>query len=245
MNQRRWVSLAAFCLFALQVNSVAAAKYKVQKDGVADGGTLSGQITYDGTPPAPEMVKVDEDVEACGGPERKAEDLLVNGSGGIQNVVVSITNVKAGKQWDLGGEFTYDQKDCRFIPRVLLIAPKSAGVVLNSDNIGHNFHTISKGIYNVNKKIQANAQMAVKKNKIRKSGMIRAKCDIHSWMGGWWVVPDNPYAAVSDADGKFSITGIPAGTYTVKIWHEKLGESTQEVVVKAGETTAMSTSLKL
>ncbi|MDH3451935.1 MAG: carboxypeptidase regulatory-like domain-containing protein [Gammaproteobacteria bacterium] len=245
MNQRRWVTLALFCLFAVQVHSAAAAKYKVLKDGVADGGTLSGQITYDGTPPAPEVVVVDEDVEACGGAERKAEDLLVSGSGGIQNVVVSITDVKAGKQWDFGGEFTYDQKTCRFIPRILLIEPKSSGVVLNSDSIGHNFHTVSKGIFNVNKKIQGNSEMAVQKNKIRKSGMIRAKCDIHSWMGGYWVVPENPYATLSDADGQFSITDIPAGTYTVKIWHEKLGESTQEVVVKPGETTEMKASLKL
>jgi hypothetical protein len=223
MSQLRWITFAVFCLFALQVHTAAAAKYKVLKDGVADGGTVSGVISYDGTPPAPETVTVDEDVEACGGAERKAEDLLVNGSG--QNVMVSITKVKAGKQWDFGGEFTYDQKNCRFIPRILLIAPKSAGVVLNSDSIGHNFHTVSKGIFNVNKKVQA--------------------CDIHSWMGGWWVVAENPYAALSDADGKFSIADIPAGTYTVKIWHEKLGESTQEVVVEPGKTSELNVSLKL
>jgi hypothetical protein len=245
MSQLRWITFAVFCLFALQVHTAAAAKYKVLKDGVADGGTVSGVISYDGTPPAPETVTVDEDVEACGGAERKAEDLLVNGSGGVQNVVVSITNVKAGKQWDFGGEFTYDQKNCRFVPRILLIAPKSAGVVLNSDSIGHNFHTVSKGIFNVNKKVQAGGKLTVKKNKIRKSGMVRAKCDIHSWMGGWWVVAENPYAALSDADGKFSIADIPAGTYTVKIWHEKLGESTQEVVVEPGKTSELNVSLKL
>ena len=245
MKHLRWITVALFCVFAWQVDDAGAAAYKVLKDGVANGGTLSGRITYDGTPPEPKTVVVDEDVDACGGKERKAEDLLVNGGGGIQNVVVSIEDVASGKQWNFGKEFTYDQKTCRFNPRIVLIEPGTPGAVLNNDSVGHNFHTISKGVYNINKKIQPGTSLEVPKNKIRKSGLIRTKCDIHTWMGGYWVVADNPYAALSDADGKFSITEIPAGTYKVKIWHETLGESMQEVVVKPGETTELNAALKM
>ena len=120
-----------------------------------------------------------------------------------------------------------------------------AGEVLNSDSVGHNFHTISKGIFNINKKIQPGASLAVKKTKIRKTGIVRAKCDIHSWMGGYWVVADTPYTVLSDADGNFSITDIPAGKYKLKIWHEKLGETSQEVEVSAGADSSANAALKL
>jgi hypothetical protein len=231
-------------LFAFAAIPAAAADYKVVSGGVKDGGTVSGRVVFNGTPPAPVMLKVDEDVQACGG-DRPSDELLVSGSKGIQNVVLSIEAVAAGKDWDLPNEFVYDQKKCMFVPRVMLIRPDMEGVVLNSDEIGHNFHTISSGIFNVNKKVQPGAKMVVAKGQIRKSGMVRAKCDIHSWMGGWWVVAETPYTVISDKEGNFSITNVPPGSYTLKIWHEKLGESQQKVVVKTGETTKADVSLKL
>jgi hypothetical protein len=85
--------------------------------------------------------------------------------------------------------------------------------------------------------MKAEASFTVAKNKIRRPGIVRAKCDIHSWMKGWWVVAKTPYTVRSDGDGDFSITNIPPGTYTLKIWHEKLGETEQTIVVKASETT--------
>jgi hypothetical protein len=185
------------------------------------------------------MLTVDEDVEVCGG-DRPSEELVLSDSGGLKNAVISIDDIQSGKDWSLPDEFVYDQEKCKFIPRVLIIKPRMSGVVLNSDPVGHNFHTISPGIYNINKKI-----LTVAQNKIRRSGIIRAKCDIHSWMKGWWIVAKTPYTILSDEDGNFSITDIPPGTYTLKVWHEKLGETEQTVVIKAGETTETDFVLEL
>ena len=243
MKTLRPVTLILTCLFAFTVSSTAsAAGYKVK--AVADGGSISGRITLNGTAPAPKMLVVDEDVEACGG-NRPSDELLVSGSGGIQNVVLSIENIDAGKDWDFPNEFVYDQKGCTFVTRVMLIKPKMAGAVTNSDTVGHNFHTISKGVFNINKKIQPGSQLTVADNKIRKSGIVEAKCDIHGWMGGAWVVAESPYAVISDKDGNFSISDIPPGSYTLNIWHETLGESKQKFDVKAGAATAVDVALKL
>jgi hypothetical protein len=244
MKAQQWVTLVLGSLFVFAASSLSAAEYAVVSGGVKDGGSVSGRVTFNGTPPAPVMQKVDEDVQACGG-DRPSTELLVGGSGGIQNVVLSIETIASGKDWGFPEEFTYDQKKCAFVPRIMLIKPNMAGAVLNSDTIGHNFHTISTGVYNVNKKIQPGAKMVVTKDQIRRSGKIRAKCDIHSWMGGWWIVAETPYTVVTDKDGNFSIANVPPGSYTLKIWHEKLGESEQKVVVKKGETAKMDVSLKL
>lgn len=244
MKTLQLVALVPSCLFVFAAGSVCAAEYKVLGGGVGDGGTVSGRVTFNGTPPAPVMLKVDEDAQACGG-DRLSDELVVGKSGGIQNVVLSIDGIAAGKEWGFPEEFTYDQKKCAFVPRILLIKPNMAGAILNSDSIGHNFHTISTGVYNINKKIQPNSKLVVTKDQIRRSGKVRAKCDIHSWMGGWWVVAETPYAVVTDNDGNFSITGVPPGSYTLKVWHEKLGDSERKVVVKKGETTKLDVALKL
>jgi len=234
------VFLGTLFLFA---SGAASADYKVVSGGVKDGGSVSGRVTLSGPAPAPVMLKVDEDVQACGG-DRPSDELLVGGSGGIQNVVLSIETVDSGKDWGMPQEFTYDQKKCRFVPRILLIKPNMAGAVLNSDTVGHNFHTISTGVYNINKKIQPNTKLVVTDRQIRRAGKVRAKCDIHSWMGGYWIVAETPYTVLTDKDGNFSITDIPPGSYTLKVWHEKLGESQQKVVVKKGEATKVSVALK-
>lgn len=221
-----------------------AAGYAALEGGVDNGGIVRGRIILNGAPPPPKMLTVDEDVEFCGD-DRPSEELLVNDSGGIKNAVLSIDDIESGKEWDLPDEFAYDQEKCEFIPRVLLIRPRMSGVVLNSDPVGHNFHTISRGIYNINKKMSAGGSIKVPPNKIRRPGIVRAKCDIHSWMQGWWVVAKTPYTVLSDDDGNFSITDIPPGSYTLKIWHESLGETEQAVVVKAGETTETDVVLEL
>ena len=243
MKKMNWNLAIPLCLLSLSAGSVQAA-YKVLDGGVADGGTLVGQITLDGVAPEPEMLIADEDTEACGG-DRPAQNLLVDSAGGVQNVILSIEGVDSGKPWGFSEEFYYDQKNCTFVPRVLLIQPGNAGVVHNSDSVGHNFHTISKGTFNTNKKINADSEMAVPKNKIRRPGLVRVKCDIHSWMKGWWLVAANPYASVTNENGKFSIADIPPGSYTVKIWHETLGESEQSVVVEANKDTELNISLGL
>ena len=243
MKFLQWVSLVLGSLFVFAA-SPASAEYTVMSGGVKDGGTVSGRVTLNGPAPAPVILKVDEDVQACGG-DRPSDELVVSGGGGIQNVVLSIETVASGKDWNLPKEFTYDQKKCTFVPRILLIKPDMEGAVLNSDSVGHNFHTISKGVFNVNKKIQPGSKLVVSKDKIRKSGMIRAKCDIHSWMGGYWIVAETPYTVLSGKDGNFSIANIPPGNYTLNIWHEKLGESKQKLVVKKGETTKIDVTLKL
>jgi hypothetical protein len=63
--------------------------------------------------------------------------------------------------------------------------------------------------------------------------MVKVKCDIHPWMSAWVGVLEHPFHAVTGPDGNFKIEGLPAGKYTIEVWHEKYKVVSQEVEVKA------------
>lgn len=62
--------------------------------------------------------------------------------------------------------------------------------------------------------------------------VLELTCDVHAWMHAWVVVNDSPYFAVTGDDGAFTISGLPAGTYTLEAWHPVLG--TRSITVKIG-----------
>jgi plastocyanin len=245
----RWGTAAASALLlglALTLTPGAAegAKSKRYKAGtVSNGGTLTGIITMAGRPPKPRIIKVSKDQGVCGD-TISDESLVVGPGGGLLNAVIEIKGIKKGKAWDFPATFSYDQKKCAFSPHVMIVQPRKPVTVKNSDSVKHNVHTLSKGIFNVNKTVSPGKTLKVKKTKIKKSGKVRVKCDLHKWMGGWWFVPASPYVALSDAKGAFRIGGIPPGKYKVTVWQEKLGQKTHTVEIKAGGTTELNVALK-
>jgi uncharacterized protein (DUF2141 family) len=75
--------------------------------------------------------------------------------------------------------------------------------------------------------------------------MVPFKCDVHGWMNAYVGVLDHPFFAVTGEDGKFAIKGLPAGSYTVEAWHERLGATTQSVTLGAKESKDVSFTLKM
>jgi len=48
---------------------------------------------------------------------------------------------------------------------------------------------------------------------------IRVRCDIHPWMSAYLCVVDNPFFAVTDKSGSFTITNVPPGEYELAAYH--------------------------
>jgi uncharacterized protein (DUF2141 family) len=65
--------------------------------------------------------------------------------------------------------------------------------------------------------------------------VFRVKCDVHPWMQAWVRVVDNPFFAVTGRDGRFTLHGLPPGTYTLKAWHEQLGVREMQITISAGK----------
>src|SRR6202048_2378667 len=106
----------------------------------AAGGTISGTVKYDGTPPKPKPLEVTKDKEVCGLKPHFDEDLVVGDGGGIQNAVVVVKGAKGDSK---PGDVTFDQKGCRYEPHVLAFPAGSTVKIMNSDGILHNIHTYS------------------------------------------------------------------------------------------------------
>jgi plastocyanin len=208
---------------------------------VTDGGTLSGAVTYEGTPPAPTKIEVTKDPEVCG-KEKMAPNLVIGQGNGIANVVVTVQATKGKKAEPPATNPVFDQKTCEFHPHVLAFPAGSTVDVLNSDGILHNIHTTST----VNPS-QNQAQPKFKPKiqiKVEKPETIAVKCDVHGWMAGYWISTEHPYVAVTDANGTFKIADLPPGDYQVELWQEKLGKKTVPASVKAKEETTVAWTMK-
>ena len=199
------------------------------------GGILRGQVVFDGTPPTPQKLLIVKDAAICGKMDHVDERLTVGKNGGIKNAVVYLSGVTGGKTLGaLGGEFVLDQRVCAYQPHVVIAPINTPIQILNSDGILHNIHSFSAKNPPMNL-----AQPAFKKQmdiSFATPEAISVKCDVHGWMGAWIFVVDHPYYALTDDEGRFVITDIPPGTYTVHCWQEMLGEQTAQLNIDAGET---------
>jgi plastocyanin len=218
-------------VLAMSLVMPAASMAAYEGGDVKDGGSISGTVKFKGTAPAPKKLDVGKDKEVCGKAPKVDQSLIVEG-GNLVNAVVTITDIKKGKKIEVK-KVQLDQNGCEYHPHVLAFPAGSTVEVLNPDGILHNVHSYSKANTPFNM-----AQPKFKKTldvKVDKPEVIEVKCDVHGWMHGWLVASETPYFAVTDKSGTFKLDNVPAGSYNVELWHEKLGKSSQKVTVKAKE----------
>jgi len=223
-------------LFVAPIPSMAA----YEGEAVANGGSISGVVTFKGTPPAPKAIIINKDKQVCGKTPIYSHDLVVGKNKGIRNVVVRLTDITRGKP-QTPGSVTLTQKGCGFRPHVATVQTGGEVVVVNGDPVTHNIHTFSFDNPQLNQAQPAGSPSLAIKPTIPET--IKVQCDIHKWMAGWIIVAEHPYYAVTDASGRFTLTDVPAGTYTLEFWQETLGVVTQKVTVKANQAVQVSAGM--
>jgi hypothetical protein len=166
--------------------------------------------------------------------------LLVGKNGGVAGAFLWIKEgLPAGQYPVPSTPVRLDQKGCDFAPRVFGIRVGQPLEMVNSDPMLHNVK--SPSAFNV-----GFPQIGVSQTRTFKHPgvMTPITCDVHRWMQAWAGVVTHPFFAVSDADGRFSIASLPAGTYTVEIWQERLGTTTEKVTLADGESKTLAIDLK-
>jgi hypothetical protein len=125
-----------------------------------------------------------------------------------------------------------DQRDLMFHPQVLPILVGTTVDFPNRDNLFHNVFSYSQPKEFDLGRYPTGMQKSVR---FDNPGIVRVYCDIHSHMNATILILDNPYFAVPDDQGNFSIRNIPRGTYTVRLWYGRELVRSETVTLKAGE----------
>lgn len=206
-------------------------------------GTLTGSIALTGTAPEPKPISMDQDpVCASSNPNAVSQDVVVAG-GKVGNVFVYVKDGKTadGKSitnfsFDPPGEpRILDQKGCQYLPHVVGIQTGQKLSVTNSDPTAHNVNVQGNKNPKFNQS-QPPSAAPIEKTFTQPEVLVPVKCNQHPWMKSYIGVMRHPFYAVSGADGKFEIKGLPPGTYNVVAWHERFGEKPMSVTVGDGET---------
>ena len=203
----------------------------------ADAAALKVNVPFEGQAPAAENVKAEADPKCkMMHPDGLASDsVIVNSNGTLKNVFVYVKEGLAGKTFEAPKDpVVFDQKGCQYSPKVFGIMVKQPLEITNSDDTLHNVHavpTAGQG-FNLGMPIKG---MKLKKTFDKPEVMVKIKCEVHPWMAAYAGVLEHPYYAVTGEDGAAVIKDLPAGEYTIEIWHEKYGTQTQKVTVGADD----------
>ena len=190
-------------------------------------GDLEGQFFYKGTAPANAKIVPDKDVALCGKHMLTTEKVVVNKqNGGIANIVVFLFPA-AGEKVKVHPDLAkppaegvlVDNKNCRFAPHVSAVRTGQKLIIGNGDPVGHNTKAELFANTSFNEIIPAGGKVE-KTFASSETTPVKLECSIHPWMTGYVLVRDNPYFAVTDQDGKFSIKNLPVGEHTFVVWHE-------------------------
>ncbi len=199
----------------------------------ATAGSISGTVHYAGPKPAPKVIDMSNDPACVNLHKDKVydESLKVSAHNGLANAFIYIKSGLEGKNFEPpSAPATIDQRGCWFHPRVLGIQIGQEFDVINSDPLTHNIHPMAHLNHEWNHS-QASGDPPMQRKFTKPEIMIPVKCNIHNWMHAYIGVVDNPYFAVSKEDGSFGIPNLPPGTYTLAIWHERLGVQEQQITI--------------
>jgi plastocyanin len=202
----------------------------------AGEGKITGTVKLDGAAPHMKGIDMSKDpycVKVNANNTPKMENVVVGTSGGLENVVLYISEGLSSAQPATTVQ-VFDQKNCQYTPHVLAMNPGQTFKVTTSDQTAHNIHPNPNpmtGNIPWNQSQPPGAPPVVKSWKTPE--MIEVKCNIHPWMHGWFAVVKGPYAT-TDESGNFTINNVPPGNYTVTAWQEVLGSQTAKVTVTSG-----------
>lgn len=154
------------------------------------------------------------------------------------NAVVYIDRIP-GKTFPAPHEHALiDQKNLMFNPHVLPVLVGTTVDFRNSDDVLHNVFCPDACADKFNLGSWPKGQ--IRSYTFKNPGCFATLlCNVHPEMQGNVVVLSTPYFATTGANGDYKIKDVPAGTYTLKVWHEKLNGQSQQITVPAtGEAKA-------
>jgi plastocyanin len=248
MKKQNWfrliVSLSAIFTLAM----VVMISQRQVKAAPPSESSITGTIKLEGTPPHEKVIDMSKE-PSCAAEHKanpvKVESVVVGPSGGLQNVVVYVSQGWNGSAPASTSTPKFDQHGCQYIPHVMAVDVGQQFQVVNSDQTSHNIHPMPTpgGPNHEWNKSQPPGAPPITTSWNSEEVAIHVKCNIHPWMSGYMAVVKGPYG-VSDENGSFKIENVPPGNYTLTAWQEMYGTQTQQVTVAAGKPATANFTFK-
>lgn len=230
----------------LRIVGVVCLGFLLARTGAAEDGfgDLIGRVAVEGD--VPSLSPLGKGI--CAGKDVPDESLLVHESNrGLANVLVYLVKAPDRVHPDLAmpptAELVLAQKDCAFQPHVLIVRSRQKVRILAAGAVTHNARAspVRNSPFNV-LLARENREGVELSFPEAESLPFKVVSDLRPWMSSYWLVVDHPYAAVTDANGRFTIKGLPAGEHEFVVWHERPGylhsrREPLEVTIESGKTT--------
>ncbi len=195
---------------------VEAPRYEVVE--VTETGTIRGNVRWRGDRPETPSIPVETHREACG-ESQPSRALRISARGGVADVVVSIDARRGAALAEPAEAPVVDNVGCRFEPHVSVVGAGWPLIFRNSDEVLHNVHGYAGDDTVVDLGLPDRGSEAPRA--LDAPGVYRFVCDAgHGWQQAWVHAFEHPYFAKTDEDGRFVLSAVPPGQYTLRLWHE-------------------------
>ena len=258
------------CAYALSLG-LAQDSGAYEEISLPESGSLSGTVNLDGKIPMPKGYNLTTvpDPVYCGRISdgrgwRLLQPFDVGPKGEFRSVVVYLDGIDKGKPF---GEYMpprIEAVDCRFMPFIALVRDLHDVVVVNMDPAFHDIQAYETS--NLGPRVLFNVPLPISKRYPREAGLsahfhkhyegttvtqrvkmtksrkiFSMQCGFHPYMESWALVTDHPYYALADNEGRFQLTGIPPGTYRVKVWHPYIRDDIEQTItIEPNEQTTVA-----
>jgi hypothetical protein len=244
-----------------------SAAWAYEEIQVTDGGTIIGKVTITEGVPIPKgfnLITFPDPVYcgriSTGTGWRILQEFSVAADGGLKDTVVVLLNVAKGKPFTFEPP-TIEARDCRFLPFVSVVKDRSEVNVVNLDPVFHDIQAYETS--HLGPRVLFNTPLPMNPHHKRNVGadshehlagqpmkeIIRMtkdrrifvmQCGFHAYMESWGMAVDNPYYAITQADGTFSLHDVPPGDYTLAAWHPGVGTMTEKNVTVPAKRSVKS-----
>lgn len=265
-----WLLIVVMAL--LLVEADVSPSWSYDEIAVMDGGTITGKVTMTGGKPVPKgfnLVTFPDPVYcgriSTGTGWRILDEFTIAPDGGLKDVVVMLTDVAKGKPFTFEPP-TIEARDCRFLPFVTVVRDKTEVTVVNMDPVMHDIQAYETS--HLGPRVLFNTPLPMNPHHRRDVGaeshehlpgqpmkqtinmtkgrrIFVMQCGFHAYMESWGMAVENPYYAITDSNGSFTLTDVPPGEYTLVAWHPQTGPmAEQKVTVGPKQTVVTSFQFK-
>jgi plastocyanin len=179
-------------------------------------GRIEGTVKFTGEVPPPQKILTSD------GATLLHRDLVVDPKNkGLRFVAVVIENAPKGSS-PAAEPVMIDQRDMQFIPRVVAVQEGRKVRIENNDLCNHAVQgtsIIQANQFNVLTPMGQPFETTLKADK----HPVTLGCPLHTWMRAYIFVHSHPFFAVTDAEGRFCIDGLPPGEYSLLFRHPDTG----------------------